>query len=88
MGDYRNLTIPAGLRQRRISPGGPRAIKDTPSRWMLVPRTIPLMEDKLERFSRVARASGVETPPEFLQGARPVTLPANSMHRCSSIKVT
>src|SRR5208337_3344319 len=61
-----------------ITQGGPRGIKDTPSRWMLIPRTIPLMEDKMERFSRVARASGLETPAEFLQGARPVTLPANS----------
>jgi len=61
-----------------ITPGGPRGIKDTPSRWMLIPRTIPLMEDKLERFSRVARASGLETSSEFLQGARPLTLPANS----------
>ena len=61
-----------------ITAGGPRGIKDTPSRWMLIPRTIPLMEDKLERFSRVARASGLETPAEFLLGARPLTLPANS----------
>jgi len=61
-----------------ITAGGPRGIKDTPSRWMLIPRTIPLMEDKGERFSRVARASGLETPAEFLQGARPVSLPANS----------
>jgi hypothetical protein len=61
-----------------LTEGGPRGIKDTPSRWMLIPRTIPLMEDKLERFSRVARASGVEPPAEFLQGASPVTVPANS----------
>jgi hypothetical protein len=61
-----------------ITQGGPRGIKDSPSRWMLISRTIPLMEDKLERFSRVARARGVELPPEFLQGGRPVTLTANS----------
>ena len=61
-----------------LTEGGPRGIKDTPSRWMLIPRTIPLMEDKLERFSRVARASGLEPPAEFLQGASPVTVPANS----------
>jgi len=36
------------------------------------------MEDKLERFSRVARSSGVEPPAEFIQGASPVTVPANS----------
>ena len=62
----------------QLTEGGPRGIKDTPSRWMLIPRTIPLMEDKLERFSRLVRASGVEASPEFLQGTRPVTLPANS----------
>jgi hypothetical protein len=45
---------------------------------MLIPRTIPLMEDKLERFSRVARSSGVEPPAAFIQGASPVTVPANS----------
>ncbi len=61
-----------------LTKGGPRGIKDTPSRWMLIPRTIPLMEDKLERFSRVARSSGVEPPAEFLQGTSPVTVPANS----------
>ncbi len=61
-----------------LTEGGPRGIKDTPSRWMLIPRTIPLMEDKLERFSRVARSSGVEPPAEFIQGASPVTVPANS----------
>ena len=62
----------------QLSQGGPRAIRDTPSRWMLVPRTIPLMEDRLERFSRLARASGVEASPAFLQGTHPITLPANS----------
>jgi hypothetical protein len=61
-----------------ITEGGPRGIKDTPSRWMLIPRTIPLMEDKLERFSRVARSSGVEPSAEFIQGAGPMTVPANS----------
>ena len=61
-----------------LSQGGPRGIQDTRSRWMLIPRTIPLMEDKVERFSRVARANGVETPLKFVQGASPVLLPANS----------
>jgi len=61
-----------------ITRGGPRGIRDSPSRWMLIPRTIPLMEDKLERFSRVARASGIEPPSGFVQGDQPITLPANS----------
>ncbi len=48
------------------------------SPWMLTPRTIPLMEDKLERLSRVVRTRGVEAPSGFLEGASPVTVPANS----------
>jgi hypothetical protein len=51
------------------------------SSWMLTPRTIPLMEDKLERLARVVRTSGVEASPEFLQGTAPVTVPANSRVR-------
>lgn len=32
-----------------ITEAGPRGIQDSPSRWMLVPRSIPLMEEKIER---------------------------------------
>ena len=73
--DFDDLTWVAA---KPLTEGGPRGIKDSPSRWMLIPRTIPLMEDKLERFSRLARASGLEPPSEFVQGDHPVTLPANS----------
>ena len=48
------------------------------SSWMLIPRTIPLMEDKLERLQRVVRTQGMTASPEFLQGAAPLTVPANS----------
>ncbi len=61
-----------------IVSGGPRGIQDSPSRWMLVPRTIPLMEEKLERIPRIARASGVKASDDFLQGRAPLTVPANT----------
>ena len=32
------------------------------SPWMLTPRTIPLMEDKLERLARVVRTRGGGSP--------------------------
>ena len=48
------------------------------SPWMLTPRTIPLMEDKLERLARVVRTNGVEAPTKFLEGASPLNVPANS----------
>jgi alpha-L-rhamnosidase len=61
-----------------LTPGGPRAIQDSPSRWMLVPRSIPLMEETPQRMTRVVRAQGVEATPEFLQGRAPVTVPAET----------
>ena len=62
-----------------ITEGGPRGIQDSPSRWMLVPRTIPLMEESVERPKRVARSSGVEVPPGFLSGESQLKMPANAM---------
>lgn len=62
----------------RLTLGGPRDIQDSPSRWMLIPRTIPLMEERTERLARVVRARGVDVSQAFLQGASPVIVPANS----------
>ncbi len=62
----------------RITRGGPRGIIDSSSRWMLIPRTIPLMEERPERLTRVVRTSGVDVSPEFLKGTSPLTVPENS----------
>src|ERR1051326_7862214 len=53
-------------------------IQDSHSPWMLVPRTIPMMEEKLQRLASVRRSQGVEVPDTFLQGRSPVTVPANT----------
>ena len=64
--------------------GGPRGIQDSSSRWMLVPRSIPLMEERLERLMRVARISGTPEMPQteaaqqFLQGRSTLRVPANT----------
>jgi len=62
-----------------LTEGAPRGIKDTPSRWMLIPRTIPLMEDKLERFSRVFDLRRRQAKAESLRGAGHIIVPSNSM---------
>ncbi len=59
---------------RQLDPGSPRGARDSHSRWMLVPRPIPLMEEKIERLTRVARTEGIETPAGFLEGQGPVTI--------------
>ncbi|HEV2245937.1 MAG TPA: alpha-L-rhamnosidase C-terminal domain-containing protein [Terriglobia bacterium] len=58
--------------------GGPRGIQDSHSPWMLVPRTIPMMEERLQRLASVRRSQGVEVPDTILQGRSPVTVPANT----------
>ncbi len=62
----------------QITIGGPRAIRDSPARWFLVPRGIPLMEDRLERLATVARSEGGETPAVVLEGTAPWVIPAGT----------
>jgi hypothetical protein len=55
----------------RISPGTPRDASDSPNRWMLVPRSIPPMEEKPESPLRIRLAEGIEAPSSF-----PMQIPA------------
>lgn len=64
-----------------LTRAGPRAIQDTPSRWMLVPRNIPLVESSVKRLERVRRYSGpagFHPADAFLAGTAPVQIPAHS----------
>ncbi len=63
---------------RVLTPGGPRGIQDSPSRWMLVPRSIPPMEERLERLSRIVKTAGVKTSAGLLKGKDPATIPPRS----------
>ncbi|HEY5503634.1 MAG TPA: alpha-L-rhamnosidase N-terminal domain-containing protein, partial [Sedimentisphaerales bacterium] len=50
----------------------------TNNTWMLVPRTIPPMEDKLQRIDKVRRTAGVEINDNFFDGQRKLTIPPNT----------
>jgi alpha-L-rhamnosidase len=63
---------------RELVPGDPRGIWNGVSRWFLVPRNIPAMEQRTERLARVVRGSGVEVPALFLEGRAPLTVPART----------
>ncbi len=56
----------------------PRESIDAPNRWLLVPRDIPLMEERPERLAAVRRSTGVTVPAAFPQQPAPFTVPANS----------
>ena len=61
--------------------GAPRDSRDAPNRWLLVPRNIPLMEEKPERLASVRQSSGVSVPSDFPQKAAAFTIPANTKAR-------
>ncbi|MEN8247661.1 MAG: alpha-L-rhamnosidase N-terminal domain-containing protein [Bacteroidota bacterium] len=46
--------------------------------WFLVPRTIPLMEEKYEPFGKVARTKGIQADDSFIKGDQPLVIPKNS----------
>jgi alpha-L-rhamnosidase len=60
------------------TPAGPRGVRDTPSRWFLVPRGIPLMEDTPERIEKIVRSEGGDVPAEVLLGTAPWRVPAHA----------
>ncbi|WP_159523021.1 alpha-L-rhamnosidase-related protein [Sunxiuqinia indica] len=46
--------------------------------WHLVPREIPMMEQRLTRFKKIARTEGIEADRQFLSGGKRIIVPANS----------
>ncbi|MCK5906188.1 MAG: alpha-L-rhamnosidase N-terminal domain-containing protein, partial [Flavobacteriales bacterium] len=46
--------------------------------WHLVPRTIPMIKERVERSAKVSRVSGIEKDETFLKGNGSTTIPANS----------
>lgn len=55
-----------------------RDASDSPTRWMLVPRSIPMMEEAPQRLARVRAASGVTPPATFPAAAAAFTVPAHT----------
>lgn len=55
----------------------PRDTVDSPSRWFLVPREIPFMEESPIRLARVRLDGGLQIPSGFLDRRAPLRFPAN-----------
>lgn len=67
----------AWLKVRLLDKGSPPGVA-LDNTWMLVPRTIPLMEETLQRILKVRRAAGVEIGDNFFDGQQKLTVPANT----------
>lgn len=65
------------LSARTIANGRPKGL-GTGTDWDLIPRDIPFMEEKVQRFSSVRRSSGCNAGELFLQGKESLTIPAKS----------
>ncbi len=61
-----------------LSNGGPRDSSDAPNRWMLVPRTVPAMEEKSERIVALRESSGVQPPAGWPAKPAMFAIPANT----------
>lgn len=72
---FNDASWPAAEAYRNASP---RDGLDAPTRWMLVPRPIPAMEETAARFDQVRSAEGVTIPASFPANAAAWTVPAKT----------
>lgn len=49
--------------------------------WTLAPRTIPQMEEKMQRMNKVVRTEGTNANSDFLKGNAPLKIPAHSSEK-------
>jgi len=61
-----------------VSISAGREASDPHSRWMLVPRSIPAMEERPERLQKVRRATGIPMPSAFPAQAEKIQIPAGT----------
>ncbi len=73
--DYDDSNWPAAV---VVSPAAGREARDVHSRWMLVARNIPPMEERPERLQSVRRITGITQPPNFPAQAQPFQVPAHT----------
>jgi hypothetical protein len=59
-----------------VSPAAGREARDVHTRWMLVERPIPAMEERPERLQRIRRVAGIPQPAGFPAQPGPFEIPA------------
>ncbi len=74
----RNFEDSAWKAAEVIGPAAGREAQDVHSRWMLVPRNIPMEEERPERLQTLRQASGVARPAHFPATREAVSIPAGT----------
>jgi hypothetical protein len=73
--EFDDSTWPAAV---VVAPAAGREARDVHTRWMLVERPIPAMEERPERLQRIRRAAGIPQPTAFPAQAEPFQIPART----------
>jgi len=61
-----------------VGPAAGREARDVHTRWMLVERPIPAMEERPERLQTIRRVSGIPQPVQFPAQPQPFQIPAQT----------
>ncbi len=73
--DFDDSSWPAAV---VVSVAAGREASDPHTRWMLVPRTIPAMEERSERLQKVRRVDGISQPQAFPAQTEPLQIPSGT----------
>ncbi|HYN01429.1 MAG TPA: family 78 glycoside hydrolase catalytic domain, partial [Vicinamibacteria bacterium] len=65
------------LTPRDLGPATPHSVSADVT-WWLVPRTIPFMEERVQRLARVRRSAGIAATDSFLKGEGPLVIPKDT----------
>ncbi len=63
---------------KSIGSGKPAALVDNEHFWNLIPRNIPFMEEKVQRFEEIERSEGMPVSKSFLQGKEDIIISAGT----------
>ena len=64
-----------------LSNGAARDASDGPNRWMLTPRTVPMMEERPERIVSLRESTGIQPPGKWPASPEEFTIPARTKAR-------
>ncbi len=78
--DFDDSSWPAALRDSRGA-GSPYGIRDAGNPWMLVPRTIPFMEEVPQRLAALRAGTGITAPAGFPENRVAFTIPSRTSIR-------
>ncbi len=67
------------LNAHELFEGVPKNVNHWSTGWMLIPRSIPMMELTQQRLHRIRKQQNINADENFLQGNHPIKIPANTM---------